>query len=372
MQISHRTLSSVFVLVLLAMAGCTPVPDSGGPPGDSEPVADTDTDVDADSDTDADADADADSDADSDADTDACGDDLSGSAPVAGPQGLMIQAHTSSDLCALERALDHACEDHRGGGAGTLRDLVLTDVVLAVDGAPSEVLNTDVLELVVEYWDCWDNVFFGTIPEVILDDPYDASTIESESARWTWLYAARRVGADLDAWLDANAPGRPWHGYISYEAHLEAMTDTSYRAAYEALLLQHSNDLNALNPGMAQAWSPTFWVTPGAANTSSVRAAIADLLEGVPRISWLLIQDHLGVDTSWDCHDALGWLAVVEDAGPHLASVQLNVEYFTVDSMGIHDGDASEIAARVACYQAAGASLGASFEWRYWYGVHGH
>ena len=124
---------------------------------------------------------------------------------------------------------------------------------------------------------------------------------------------------------------------------------------------------------MAQAWSPTFWVTPGgASNTSSVRAAIADLLAGVPGITWVLIQDHLGADPSWSCGDALGWLEVVEDAGPHLASVQLNVEYFTIDSTGIHVGDAGEIASRIACYLAAGASLEASFEWRYWYGVHGH
>ena len=150
------------------------------------------------------------------------------------------------------------------------------------------------------------------------------------------------------------------------------MTDTSYRAAYEALLLQHSRDLDSLNPGMAIAWSPTFWVKPSQTNTSSVQAAIADLLAEVPGISWMLIQDHLGVDPSWDCDDALGWLEVVEDAGPHLASVQLNVEYFTIDAHGIHDGDATDLSRRIQCYQDAGASLGASFEWRYWYGVHGH
>ncbi len=46
--------------------------------------------------------------------------------------------------------------------------------------------------------------------------------------------------------------------------------------------------------------------------------------------------------------------------------------FLTVAAHGIHAGDPGEIADRIACYQADGASLGASFEWRYWYATHGH
>jgi hypothetical protein len=51
--------------------------------------------------------------------------------------------------------------------------------------------------------------------------------------------------------------------------------------------------------------------------------------------------------------------------------VQLNVEYFELAG-GTRDGDPAELASRIRCYRDAGASLGASFELRYWYRTHGH
>jgi hypothetical protein len=286
----------------------------------------------------------------------------------------MVQTHTASDLCLLERSLDHVCRAHRSG-TGRINDLVLTDVVRADgSGRPSEELYTEVLDLVVAYRHCFGNVFLGTIPEVILSDPYGAD-IEREASRWQWLNAARRVADELVEYMGREAPDLGWHWYVSYEANLNAFTGTSYRNAYIALLLQHVADLDARRAGRAVFWSPTFWTDPdglGSSGRASLQSALTDFFSRVPGITWVAIQDHVGVSSSFDCGDALYYYDLVGAAAPGLASRQINVEYFEVSSAGIAPGDPAELAARVRCYRAGGAALGASFDFRYWYVAHGH
>jgi hypothetical protein len=286
----------------------------------------------------------------------------------------MVQTHTTSDLCLLERALDHLCRAHRSG-LGVMRDLVLTDAVSAAAGSPTETLNEEVLDRVLAARACWDNLFIGTIPEVILSDPYAPSTINDETSRWTWLYAARRVADSVAAYMAREAPGLAWHWYVSYEANLNYFTDATYRASYVALLDQHVRDLRARHDTTAIFWSPTFWTDPAAlssAQRSALSSALSDLFARVPGITWVVVQDHVGVSSAFSCADALDYYGMVRAAGPSLASVQINVEYFDATSGAIRAGDPAELAARVRCYLDAGANLGASFEYRYWYATHGH
>ena len=303
-----------------------------------------------------------------------CPDILPGSGEIAGPAGLMVQVLSTADLCELQRALEHVCEDHRHGGQGTIHDLLLTDVVTLDGTRPTEDLNLPVLEALAPYFGCFDNLFFGTIPETLLDDPYGSDTILSEDKRWEWLWAAQRVAPKVVDWMEVHGGGSPWHWYISYEANLNYMTDDAYRDAYVALLLQHTADLEASRPETVKAWSPTFWTDPSglsAGDQAALGTDLADLFARVPGIDWVLIQDHVGVEPSWTCADVLTYYDLVRAAGSGLDAVQLNVEYFTTEG-GYGPGDALQIADRIACYQAGGAAIGASFEMRYWYANHGH
>jgi hypothetical protein len=276
----------------------------------------------------------------------------------------------------LERTLDHVCRVHRTGSAGVIHDLVLTDAVVAdASGRPSEALSTAVLDTVLAYAGCYDNLFIGTIPEVILPSPYAHATILDETSRWTWINAARRVADRVRDHMASAAPTMTWHWYVSYEANLNYFTDASYRSAYVALLDQHVRDLAERRAPATVAWSPTFWTDPASLSTSarsSLQAALRDFFTRVPGIHWVLVQDHLGVEPSFSCADALLYHSMVRAAGPSLASVQLNVEYFELDGAGIRPGDPTELASRVRCYTDAGASIGASFDFRYWYATHGH
>lgn len=297
-----------------------------------------------------------------------CEDHLAGTGLAAGPAGLMIQVPSITDTCALQRALDHVCREHQED----IHDLVLTSVETWSGGEVRPELDTRVLDAIEPYLDCFDNVFVGTISEIMLDDPYAPATINDPDARWRWLVAAKDVAAQMAAWMNANT-SRAWHWYVSYEANLNAFTDTAYRNAYVALLQQHIADISALNPGVV-AWSPTFWTAPVELNPgerASLASALTDVFDRVP-VDWVLIQDHLGARPDWACGDALTYYEMVRAAAPNVASVQLNVEYFTLREGSVLPGDADEIAARVECYRAAGASLGASFEARYWYTGHGH
>jgi hypothetical protein len=183
------------------------------------------------------------------------------------------------------------------------------------------------------------------------------------------------VADDLVAYMSAEAPSMAWHWYVSYEANLNAFTSASYRDGYVALLLQHTADLQARRAASAVLWSPTFWTDPGSLSSSaraSLQSAMADFFDRVPAITWVVIQDHLGVSASFSCADALTYYQLVGAAAPELLSLQINVEYFDLTSGSIGPGDPGELAARVACYRDAGARLGASFDFRYWYGTHGH
>jgi hypothetical protein len=286
----------------------------------------------------------------------------------------MVQTHTA-DLCVLERSLAHICSAHRGAGTGRISDLVLTDAVGHDSaGRPSEELNTEVLDRVLAHRHCFDNLFIGTVPEVILADPYGAD-IGLEASRWEWLNAARRVADAVVAYMAREAEGVSWHWYVSYEANLNFFTTASYRSNYVALLHQHVADLNARRGGTAVFWSPTFWTDPAdlsASARTALRSAIADFFTRVPGITWVAVQDHVGVSPSFTCADALVYYDLVRAAAPSLASVQLNVEYFDATAGGIRDGDPTELASRLACYASAGARVGASFDFRYWYATHGH
>jgi hypothetical protein len=304
-----------------------------------------------------------------------CPDTLATSPAADGPAGLMIQTCSAGDLCLLERSLEHICRAHRSG-AGIIHDIVLTDAVRGGPSGPTEDLNTDVIDLVLRYRPCYDNLFIGTIPETILADPYDPSTIENEARRWEWLLAARRVASQLVTHMDAAAPGYPWTWYISYEANLDYFTSATYRAAYEALMLQHTQDLADRHASSsAIMWSPTFWDDYDALSgpqVDSLRTALSGFFSSVPAITWVVIQDHVGVSAAFSCSDAVSYLNLVGAAAPDLASLQINMEYFDMTSGPIVPGDPTELAARLACYRTAGAPVGASFEFRYWYEIHGH
>jgi hypothetical protein len=116
-------------------------------------------------------------------------------------------------------------------------------------------------------------------------------------------------------------------------------------------------------------WSPTWWTRYGtlsAATRSTIAAHVGTMLHDVPHITWVHVQDHLGADPTFTCTgDAIPYYQLLRGAAPGLASLAINMEYFTTTPTFM-TGSATEHAARERCYASSGIPIGASFELRYW------
>ncbi|MFH2009400.1 MAG: MopE-related protein [bacterium] len=307
-----------------------------------------------------------------------------GGAPLrAAPKSLFVQATsvpTGADEYRTRTWFHKVCTDHRTPGSPDfIHNLVLSEIA-----DPQGNLATAALDIIEDYYGCFDNVFIGTanLPHA---DPYN-SGMKDVTFRWDNINLSAQVAAAYDARFGQSFPGQAFHWYISYEANLNYLaSDVTLKNAYAAYLLELTNQLTAIRSG-AVLWSPAFWTPYGSVPSySALQSALTDVLSTAPLLSWLHFQDFVGQAASLNCStsnitygfgaaDGIGYHGLVSAANPGtLASVRVNMEHFVLGDAGtcgawyIVAGDPVEHAAREAAYEAAGVPIGASWEIRWWY-----
>jgi MYXO-CTERM domain-containing protein len=304
----------------------------------------------------------------------------------AAPKSLFVQATsvpTGSDAYITRTWFHKVCTDHRTPGASNyIHNLVLSEIADTQGN-----LMTDALDIIEDYYGCFDNIFVGT-RNLDHADPY-VTGMKDSTFRWDNINLSVLVANAYEARFNQLAPASGFHWYISYEANLNYLaSDVTLKNAYAAYLLELSNQLNAIRPGEV-LWSPAFW-TPYSSVPSSaaLQNAIHDVLTTAPGITWLHFQDFVGQAASYNCNttitsygfgasDAIGYYGLVSAANPGtVASVRINMEHFILGDVStcgawyIVAGDPTEHTAREAAYEAAGAPMGASWEIRWWYQAH--
>ncbi len=301
-------------------------------------------------------------------------------------KSLFVQATsvpTGSDAYITRTWFQKVCTDHRtAGSANYISNLVLSEIADTQGN-----LMTDALDIIEDYYGCFDNIFVGT-RNLDHSDPY-VTGMKDSTFRWDNINLSVLVANAYEARFNQLTPAAGYHWYISYEANLNYLaSDVTLKNAYAAYLLELSTQLNAIRSG-AVLWSPAFW-TPynSVPSHAALQNAISDVLTTAPGITWLHFQDFVGQAASYNCTttttsygfgaaDAIGYYGLVSAANPGtVASVRINMEHFilgdiaTCGSWYIVAGDPTEHAAREAAYEAAGAPIGASWEIRWWYQAH--
>jgi len=299
------------------------------------------------------------------------------------PKSLFVQATsvpTGTDAYITRTWFHKVCTEHRTPGAPDyIRNLVLSEIADTQGN-----LITDALDIIEDYYGCFDNIFVGT-RNLDHADPY-VSGMKDATFRWDNINLSVLVANAYEARFNQLTPAAAYHWYISYEANLNYLaSDTTLKNAYAAYLLELSNQLNAIRSG-AVLWSPAFWTPYGSVPSyPALQGAIQDVLTTAPGITWLHFQDFVGQAARYNCSttstsygftaaDGIGYHGLVSAANPGtVASLRVNMEHFilgdvaTCGSWYIVAGDSAEHAAREASYEAAGVPIGASWEIRWWY-----
>ena len=301
----------------------------------------------------------------------------------AAPKSLFVQATsvpTGTDAYITRTWFNKVCTDHRTPGAPDyIHNLVLSEIADS-QGA----LHTDALDVIEDYYGCFDNIFVGT-HNLAHADPY-VSGMKDVTFRWDNINLSAQVASAYEARFVQLTPAATYHWYISYEANLNYLaSDPALKNAYAAYLLELSNQLNAIRSG-AVLWSPAFW-TPYASvpSYSALQNAINDVLTTAPGISWLHFQDFVGQASSYNCtttnttygftaSDGIGYYGLLSAANPgSVTSLRVNMEHFifgdepTCGPWYMLPGEGAELATREAAYETAGVPIGASWEIRWWY-----
>jgi hypothetical protein len=324
-------------------------------------------------------------------------------ASAGGPRGLFVQVGsvpTGTEAWKARKWFEAVCSHHRTPGAADyIHDLVLSDT-----GDVNGDLYTVQLDLVDDYFHCFDNVFMGTVDLPWAGESTGQSRyihgIMDGGYRWNNILLSRKIA---DA-LVARYPAQPFHWYVTLEANLNYFTGsdlggsgysgTQIREAYKAYIQQLSEDLYQKRAG-AVLWSPAFW-SPYAALDSSTRTALAgsisNLLQATPRLTWLHFQDFVGqgsdvrctgtnVCSPWQkpaytftCVDAVAYYGLLATTIPTtVASLAVNQEMFLfgADNNGafkaMFPADPVELDARQQCYAQNAVPIGTSWEIRWWY-----
>lgn len=274
------------------------------------------------------------------------------------------------------------CTEHRSPGS----DDLIYNLVLSEIASPDGALDTEGLDIVEDYFGCFDNIFVGTVNQ-LHPDAYVTGMKDSDF-RWQNINTGTAVAQAWDNRFRARFPDGSYQWYVSYEANLNYLAaDNALKEAYVAFLLEHTRQLNAIRAG-AVLWSPACWIPYSALSSTqrnALRDAIADLLTRVPAITWFHFQDFLGQAAQRDCstgnitygftaQDAIGYYNLLAQAvsGTSVASYRINMEHFVLGGAGcpagaIYPGQLSEHVARESAYTSAGVPIGASWEIRWWY-----
>lgn len=318
-------------------------------------------------------------------------------------KSLFIQLNKVYSEPQIRAWLGAACDD------STIVNLVIQDA-----GYSDGTLRVQQLEIVEDYFHCFNAVFFGVshkTHEEWKDWPrapdgdtsndnagtqYDAG-IKSASFRAANIGLAKAT-ADLIA---ARYPALPFHWYISHEANLNYLTDPGIRSGFKDYLSQVSGYLYGKKP-RSILWSPAFWTPYASLNTGQreeLRSSLTDLFKTSPRVNRLEFQDFIGQastvtclnDGSWprtnclpwqpveyaiDCTNTRGYYGLLQDVQSRtgtIVNLMVNMEMFITQRdadgkvIGFIPGDPVELQAREECYEQNGIPIGASWEARYWY-----
>jgi hypothetical protein len=296
------------------------------------------------------------------------------------PKSLFVQPGSipygmnGEDAWISRTYFDHVCTAHKTPGA----DDYIYDLVLSEVADDSGNLFDAQLDLVDDYFSCFNNIFFGTValPWSGAGSPY-VEGMKDEAFRWANINMSAAV-ADK---IIARYPNVTINWYVSYEANLSAFaSDATLTADYAAFLGELSNELYAKRPG-AVLWSPAFWSHPASENLTALRTELSTVFPVAPHLTWLHFQDFVGQSAHYTppdtyhydftCQDALQHYDVLKAAAPNLASLAVNMELFVSGDSNaptaLYSGQQSEQQAREQCYAAAGVPIGASWEIRWWY-----
>jgi hypothetical protein len=253
------------------------------------------------------------------------------------------------------------------------------------------VLDTAGLDLIEDYYGCFDNIFVGTAV-IPTSNPYaPGGDMASATHRWDKIILPSRLLAQAyDARYKAKFGSKPLHWYISYEANLNYFTSAALRGQYAATFNELIKDFKKLRPGASIMWSPNFWTkyaSLGTSAKSSLQSALTDFFTRweTAGLNWVHFQDFVGASSYHNCStggisyginasNAIGYYGLLNQAaGSALSSLRVNMELFrsTKGACNLFSccavGDKAEHASREAAYTAAGVPVGASFELRYWY-----
>lgn len=290
-----------------------------------------------------------------------------------------------------------------------LDSLILTDVA----DQEGNLYTYELDWIVNNFARCFSNIFIGTAVikwngigsdyEKRIGSEY-VEGIANADHRWKNIYLSRAI-ADK---LLTRYPSLYFNWYISYEANLNAFVGADVRVntsvgspisgytvkeAYKAYLYQLSNDLYAKRP-RAVLWSPTFW-TPfqslDATSKSQLQSAIRDVALVANRVNWLHFQDFIGQSSYVQClspsgcfprviypigcSNTVGYFNLLKYATTNTSIVSLRTNLEMMINKRINNqptldfiaADRNELAERVACYNANGVPIGASWEIRWWY-----
>jgi len=258
--------------------------------------------------------------------------------------------------------LERVCEEHRGSPNLDILELVLTNPGYTIPGTDAGALYP-FLDEVEPYFSCFDHVWFGTNnlgKEHV--DPYNTA-MNDPAWRWHVILVQRSIANQI-AQRYAN---RDLRWYVSYEAGLDYWTDSTLVGVYDAYLRQHTADLYSLRPASIM-WSPAFGSHYDSSKRATLVSAMSQVFNGSQFLTHLALQDAMGRSSPLTCADNVQYQSMVRDARPALTRL-VDMELFQTAGNECVNGDPSEHAAREACFDQNGLSVGPSFEIRYWFGA---
>jgi hypothetical protein len=244
-------------------------------------------------------------------------------------------------------------------------------------------LNESQLNFVKEFLPHFDYLFIGCLPNKYVISSPDVTKASHRSA----FVNANRDAAELFIqWLRTNNITTPIHWYIDWEENINEFgfgNAANLKNGYKELFSQFTSELwnLSINNGINEPeflWSPYFGSPSG---SILERDLLRDLLVSVPKLSWLNVQDGIGVNATKNPNGQIAYNRTPEQVinyyqnviGPASGPVKnngFNMECFVFDGHGgMPPGDPEELQIRQSKYMQANIPVGVSFEIRYFIGA---
>ncbi|MEJ2763170.1 hypothetical protein VV869_04225 [Photobacterium sp. MCCC 1A19761] len=311
------------------------------------------------------------------------------------PKSLFVQVssvYVGTESWKTKAWFEKVCSEHKNIGSNDY----IYNLVLQQTGDHEGNLYNAQLDIIDDYFYCFDNIFMGTTTESGADDYVKGIT--SEKYRWNHIKLSNTI-ADK---ILAKYPGLWFNWYISHEANLNHFISgrTGYsnisgyevKEAYLAYIKQLSEDLNKKTE-RAILWSPTFWNSfdeLSCEEKDMLKMHLSDFFSKADKITWLHFQDFIGQASLASCQgvfqceapsrviypidykNTVSYYNLLKEAtmNTNVQSLRVNMEMFVTSSEVRNEffpGQFNEIREREKRYKENGIPIGASWEIRWWY-----